>query len=111
MIRHLRVLMVALLLLALLFGWGFHDRPAALIFSAGPPLMLAIALALGMRGAAFWAGVFALGWFSYGVMEAWTLTGTGRAFALGITALSLVIVGASSWGGMKARFGRKDASA
>ena len=111
MIRHLRVLMVALLLLALLFGWGFHDRPAALIFSAGPPLMLAIALALGMRGAAFWAGVFALGWFSYGVMEAWTLSGSARVFALTIVALSLVIVGASSWGGMKARFGKRGASA
>ncbi len=111
MSRHLRVLMVALLLLALLFGWGFHDRPAALIFSAGPPLMLAIALALGIRSASFWAGVLALGWFSYGVMEAWTLGGSARFFAYAIVVLSLVIVGASSWGGMKARFGKREGSA
>ena len=111
MSRHLRVLMIALLLLAALFGWGFRDSPAALIFSAGPPLMLAIGVALGLRTAAFWSGVFALGWFSYGVMEAWTLGGSARAYALGIVALSLIIVGASSWGGMKARFGKPKGSA
>ena len=111
MSRAHRVLALTLLLLAALFAWGFRDRLGLAVFAGGPPVLLAIAVLLRLRGAALWAGIFALGWFSYGVMEAWTLTGTGRAFALGITALSLVIVGASSWSGMKARFGRKDASA
>ena len=45
------------------------------------------------------------------ISEAWTLSGSARVFALTIVALSLVIVGASSWGGMKARFGKRGASA
>ena len=111
MSRGHRLLVAALLLLAALFGWGFRDALPVQMFAALPPLMLAVALWLRIGAAAFWAGIFALAWFSYGVMEAWTLTGSGRAFALAVVALSLVIVGASSWGGMKARFGRKDASA
>ena len=111
MSRSHRLLMIALLLLAALFAWGFHDAPATLIFAAAPPLLTAIALVLRLRSAAFWAGVFSLGWFSYGVMEAWTLAGSARAYALAVVALSLVIVGASSWGGMKARFGKRESSA
>ena len=108
MSRSHRLLMVALLLLSALFAWGFRgSNPAVLIFAAAPPLLIAIALVLRMRSAAFWAGVFSLGWFSYGVMEAWTLAGSARGFALGVVALSLVIVAASSWGGMKARFGKQ----
>lgn len=106
MSRSQRLLFVALILLAALFAWGFRGNPAALIFAAGPPLLVAMALVLRFRSAAFWAGVFSLGWFSYGVMEAWTLSGGARAYALSIVMLSLVIVGASSWGGMKARFGK-----
>ena len=111
MSRSHRLLAIALLLLAALFAWGFRAQLGVQLFIALPPLMLAVALWLRIGAAAFWAGIFALGWFSYGVMEAWTLSGSGRAFALAVVALSLVIVGASSWGGMKARFGRKDASA
>ncbi len=103
-----RLLFIALLLLAALFAWGFRSNPATLIFAAGPPFLIALALVLRFRSAAFWAGVFSLGWFSYGVMEAWTLSGGARTYALAIVALSLVIVGASSWGGMKARFGKHD---
>ena len=106
MSRSQRLLMVALLLLAALFAWGFRASPATLIFAAAPPLLIAIALILRLRGAGFWAGVFSLGWFSYGVMEAWTLAGGARAYALAIVALALIIVGASSWDGMRARFGK-----
>ncbi|MGY0506023.1 DUF2069 domain-containing protein [Luteimonas sp. e5] len=104
MSRHL--LLVALLLLAALLAWGFRGQPLVAAFAALPPALIAAALAMGLRSAGFWAGVFALGWFSYGVMEAWTLHGTARLYALGILALSLVIVIASSWAGLKARFGR-----
>ena len=111
MSRSHRLLAIALLLLAALFAWGFRAQLGVQLFIALPPLMLAVALWLRIGTAAFWAGVFALGWFSYGVMEAWTLSGSARVFALTIVALSLVIVGASSWGGMKARFGKRGASA
>lgn len=111
MSQNHRWLMIALLLLSAIFAWGFRTSPATLIFAAAPPFLIAIALVLRMRSAAFWAGVFSLGWFSYGVMEAWTLSGPARIYALVIVALSLVIVGASSWGGMKARFGKREGSA
>ena len=102
-----RILTAGLLLLAGVFAWGFRDDPPVLAFAALPPLMLAAAVALRIRGAGFWAGVLALGWFSYGVMEAWTLGGQARGYALAITMLAVVIVLAVSWDGMRARFGRR----
>ena len=102
-----RILLAALLLIAGVFAWGFRDSPPVLAFAAMPPLLLAAALSLRIRTAAFWAGVFALGWFSYGVMEAWTLDGPARTYALAIAALAIVVVFASSWDGMRGRFGRR----
>lgn len=106
-----KVLLVALLLLAALFGWGFRHNLPVMFIAAMPPLLLAIALVLRLRSAAFWASVFALGWFSYGVMEAWTQSGQARLYSLAILALSLVVIAASSWAGMRARFGPKPPSA
>ena len=100
------LVLMSLLALVALFGWGFRHNTGVMLFAAMPPLLLAVALALRIPAATFWSGVFALFWFSYGVMEAWTQTGVARALALSILALALVIVIASSWSGMRARFGR-----
>ncbi|KAF1691034.1 DUF2069 domain-containing protein [Pseudoxanthomonas koreensis] len=98
----------ALLALAALYAAWFHaDRHAvaALLVFALPPLLLAVPAWRGGRRAAFWAGVFALFWFSHGVMVAWTRP-PERLFAWGGIVLSLVVVGAASWPGLRARFGR-----
>ena len=71
-----------------------------------PPLALAAATLRGWRTASFWAGVLALGWFSHGVMVAWSRGGE-RGYALAEVALALVIVFAASLPGLRARFARK----
>ena len=96
-----------LLLIAGVFAWGFRANPPILIFAAMPPLLLAAGVSLRIRGATFWAGVFGLGWFSYGIMEAWTLGGPSRAYALAIVVLAIAAIFASSWDGLRARFGRR----
>ena len=107
--RQRSTLLLALIALAALYTfWFLHDKhwlATQLVFT-GPPLLLAIALRLGWQRASFWAGVFALFWFSHGVMVAWSEPGQ-RAFALAEVALALVVVYASSIDGMRARFGRK----
>lgn len=103
-----RVLVGALLALGVLFAAWFVDDPrplAALSVFALPPLLLAAARWRGHRSAAFWAGVLALAWFSHGVMVAWTRPAE-RGFALAEVALALVVVAASSWPGLRARFTR-----
>ncbi|HEU4813769.1 MAG TPA: DUF2069 domain-containing protein [Xanthomonadaceae bacterium] len=103
-----RVLVGALLALGVLFvAWFVDDpRPAvAVSVFALPPLLLAVARWRGHRKAAFWAGVLALGWFSHGVMVAWTRPAE-RGFALTEIALALAVVVASSWPGLRARSAR-----
>ncbi|MDR6095660.1 DUF2069 domain-containing protein [Stenotrophomonas sp. SORGH_AS_0321] len=103
------VLLLALLGLAALYaGWFLNDRhwlATQLVFTA-PPLALAIALRMGWRKAGFWACVLALGWFSHGVMSAWSDAGTRLLAWLGI-GLSLVVIFAGSLPGLRARFSRK----
>jgi len=97
----------ALLALALLYAaWFGDDRHAvaALLVFALPPLLLALPAWRGGRRAAFWAGVLALFWFSHGVMVAWTRPGE-RLFAWLEIGLSLLVIGAASWPGLRARFG------
>lgn len=104
-----RLLMFALLGLALLFGLWYVHGPhalAALVVLVLPPLLLAIAAWRGWARAGFFGGVFALFWFSHGVMVAWSEPGQ-RVFALVEVLLALVVVYASSIDGMRARFGRK----
>lgn len=104
-----RVLVVALLALAVLYVAWFAPAPdpwAALVVFAVPPVLLAIAGWRRYRSAAFWAGVFALAWFSHGVMVAWTRA-PERGYALAEVALALVVVVASSWPGLRARFARR----
>jgi uncharacterized membrane protein len=104
-----RVLLVALIglvgLYLLWFGSQPHPWVAVAVF-AGPPMLLAMGVLRGVRTAAFWAGVFALAWFSHGVMVAWSRP-PERLFALLEVALAVVVVFASSVPGMRARFGRK----
>jgi uncharacterized membrane protein len=100
-----RILLAGLFGLVALFAfWFAHEGWPTLAWFAGPPLLLA---ALNWRGAqkpAFWAGLFALGWFSHGVMVAWSRP-MERELALIEVALSLVVVLAASLPGWRARFG------
>ena len=103
------VLVAALLALAALYVAWFAPTPdpwVALAVFAAPPALLALAHWRGHRSAAFWSGVLALAWFSHGVMVAWT-RGAERAHALVEIALALVVVVASSWRGLRARFARR----
>jgi len=103
-----RLLILALLGLAVLFGlWagrGEHALAAVLLLVL-PPLLLAVAAWRGWPRAGFAAGVFALLWFSHGVMLAWSEPAE-RGYALIEIALALVVVYASSIDGIRARFGK-----
>ena len=105
------VLAIALFALSVLFSLWYHDsslRVAALLFFTLPPLLLLVGVLRGNARASFWAGVFGLFWFSHGVMEAYAAPQV-RVFALVETLLALVIVIASSWPGLSARFAKKKA--
>ena len=104
-----RLLAIALLALAVLFGlWAARGAHllASLLVLVLPPLLLALAAWRGWPRAGFVAGVFALLWFSHGVMVAWAEPGQ-RAFALVEIALALAVVYASSIDGIRARLGNK----
>ena len=103
------VLALSLFALSVLFSLWFHDsklRVAAMIFFTLPPLLLLIGVLRGNAKAVFWSGVLGLFWFSHGVMEAWTLIAE-RAYALAEVVLAIVVIVASSWPGVSARFGNK----
>jgi uncharacterized membrane protein len=100
-----RLLVGGLLGLAALFlFWFSREGWHAIAIFAGPPLLLAALSWNGGNKAAFWAGLFALGWFSHGVMVAWSRP-MERELALIEVALSLVVVLAASLPGWRARFG------
>ncbi|MFT3896820.1 MAG: DUF2069 domain-containing protein [Thermomonas sp.] len=100
---------VALVLLAMLYTlWFVRDAHpvASLLVFALPPVLFALAIAAGRRTAAFWSGVFALGWFSHAVMVAWTRP-PERPLAFAAIALSVAVVLAASLPGLRARFAKK----
>jgi len=105
------VLALALLALSVLYATWFHDdrhRLAAMLVFALPPLLaLAGVLRGGSTGAkaAFWAGVLGLFWFSHGVMIAWSQP-ADAGWGWAEIALSLVVIVAGSWPGLRARLGR-----
>lgn len=104
-----RLLPLALVALATLFALWFAsvaDSLAAILVLVLPPLLLALASWRGWSRAGFFAGVFALLWFSHGVMVAWSEPGQ-RLLAFVEIALALAIVYASSIDGIRARFGNK----
>ena len=92
-------------LYALWFARDTHVLAALLIFVL-PPALLALAAWRGWPRAGFVAGVFALLWFSHGVMTAWAQPAQ-RAVAFAEIALALAIVYAASSDGIRARFGKK----
>ena len=101
-----KVLLAALLALAGLYLWWFGSQAspwAALAVFALPPSVLAGALLRGHRRAGFWAAVFALAWFSHGVMVAYTRP-MERLFAIVEVALAVIVVFAASLPGLRARF-------
>jgi uncharacterized membrane protein len=103
-----RVLITALIALTGLYLLWFGATPspwAALLVFALPPAALTMAGLRGWRQAGFWAGVLALGWFSHGIMVAWTRA-PERLFAIAEIVLALVIVFAASYPGMRSRFKR-----
>jgi uncharacterized membrane protein len=105
-----RLLLAALLqLLAVLYAvWFYGDRQytLALLVFALPPILLMIGVMARRRTAAFWAGVFALFWFSHAVMVAWADPVKAKFAWVGIV-LSISIVLATSWPAFAKRFGRK----
>jgi uncharacterized membrane protein len=103
------LLSVALLGLAGLYVFWFHadhDRIAALLVFALPPLLLGIGALANRSTARFWAGVLALAWFSHGVMVAWAHADQ-RLYALIETALALIVIFAANASGLRAKFARK----
>ncbi|HEU0307380.1 MAG TPA: DUF2069 domain-containing protein [Lysobacter sp.] len=103
-----RVLITALIALTGLYLMWFGVTPspwAALLVFALPPAALAMAALRGWRKVGFWAGVLALGWFSHGVMVAWTRV-PERLFAIAEVVLALVVVFAASYPGMRSRFSK-----
>ncbi len=104
-------LTLALLALAGVFAaWFADDRhwlASHLVFTL-PPALLAVALPLWPRARAriaFWASVIALGWFSHGVMSAWSHPETAPWSWLEI-GLSLLVIFVASLPGLRARFSR-----
>ena len=107
--RQRPTLLLALIALAALYTyWFLHDKhwlATQVVFTA-PPLLLAIAVRLGWQRAPFWAGVFALFWFSHGVMSVWTHHETAL-LAWAEIVLSLLVVTLASLPGLRARFGKR----
>ena len=103
-----RVLGLSLLALGALYTAWFHadsDAAAALLVFALPPLLLAVPAWRGGRHSRFWSGVLALFWFSHGVMTVWAHR-EDALWAWLETGLSLLVIGSSSWAGLRARFGK-----
>ena len=104
-----RPLALVLFALAVLYAaWFAQDkhREAALLVFAAPPLVLALLAWRGWPRAAFVAGLFALAWFSHGVMVAWSRP-PERLPALAVTALSLWVVWQACMPRLRARQARR----
>ena len=61
-------------------------------------------VSVGGQKPAFWAGLFSLGWFSHGVMVAWSRP-DHRELALIEIVLALVVFAGATLPGLQARFG------
>jgi uncharacterized membrane protein len=101
-----RLLLAGLFGLAALYGFWFFDDRVALVVFAAPPLLLAAFAWGGHQRAAFWAGMFALVWFSHGIMVAWSRPEDRQLATIEIV-LSLLVVLAASLPGFRARFTRR----
>jgi uncharacterized membrane protein len=110
-----RTACLALVLALLALQWLWHGRTAAGSGSGGitfaavmslPLALLAGGLVLGRPSARFWAGVAALFYFCHGLAEAWAISAS-RVEGLVEAALAVSLVVASSWDGLRARFGAR----
>ena len=102
--RH--VLMGALAALCVLYFFWFQHKPAALVIFALPVALLLLGVALKRRTAGFWSALFALLWFSHGVMVAWTRA-PERGMAWIELLLAVVVVFSASLPGMQSRFAKR----
>lgn len=68
----LALLLFALAALYAVWLGGARDTAAVMAVFVAPPLLLGIARLAGWTRAGYWSSVCALGWFSHGVMRAWT---------------------------------------
>lgn len=92
------------LLAAVFAAWFAQDRhwlASHLVFTL-PPLLLAIGVLARRRSAPFWSSVLALGWFSHGVMHAWS-SPEAALYAWGEILLSLAVITQASLPGARAR--------
>ena len=99
----------ALFGLVALYALWFRDDPyrvAAWLVFGLPPLLLGFGVLARRATARFWAGVFALAWFSHGVMTLWAHADV-RTFGVIETVLALIVVFAGNAPGLRARFGRR----
>ena len=87
-------------------GWGW---PLAGLYAL-PMLPAMVLLLCGHRRAAYWGAVAALLYFSHGVMEAWA-DPIARPLALAESALSIWLIVASSWEGLRARVAGREPTA
>jgi uncharacterized membrane protein len=89
-------LALLLFVLAALYGlWlgGAHDSAAVMAVFVAPPLLLAAARLCGWQRAGYWTSICALGWFSHGVMRAWTdHPHSGPAWAALLLALLAIVL-------------------
>ncbi|MFT4179379.1 MAG: DUF2069 domain-containing protein [Thermomonas sp.] len=101
-------LALVLCTLAALYGtWlaGSQHLLAGLLVCVLPPVLLAIAALRGWHRAGFTASVFALLWFSHGVMLLWSEPGQRVMAALEVL-LALVVIHAACLPGIRARRAR-----
>lgn len=89
---------------SLYLAWLTHGRfaLATLLVFAVPPLLLAASAIAGWRHARYLSSVAALGWFSHGVMRAWT-DHPDSTFAWAALLLALLIIALASGPGARAR--------
>lgn len=102
-------LIASLLLLAAVYaGWlgnGRHAVASLLVFAL-PPLLLAGLLLAHWQQARYWCSVVALGWFSHGVMRAWTDRPDSLPGVATLT-LALLVIALASGPAARARLASK----
>ena len=103
-----RLTALSLFGIALAYWHGMRPDMGAVLAFAIPALLLSVMVALRRPAAAnLIAGVFALGWFSHGIMVAF-VESDHRVWALIVALLSLVVVLAVSWVGLKVRKAKRN---
>ncbi len=105
--RYLAACLFALVVLFVTWSAKYpHTLAVGLLVFALPPVLIYHAVLRGWRRAGFTAAMFALLWFSHGVMLAWAEPAQ-RLFALAEAALALLVVHAACLPGIRARRERR----